>query len=41
MYDDLKKLISRNQHGFMKTRSTVTNLFEYDSFVLNSIEEGW
>jgi hypothetical protein len=31
MYDDLKNLISVNQHGFMKYRSMVTN----------SIEEGW
>jgi hypothetical protein len=41
MYDDLKNLISVNQHGFMKNRSMVTNLLEYASFVLNSIEEGW
>jgi hypothetical protein len=41
MYDDLKKLISVNQYGFMKNRSMVTNLLEYASFVLNSIEEGW
>jgi hypothetical protein len=39
--DDLRNLISVNQHGFMKNRSTVTNLLEYASFVLNSIEEGW
>jgi hypothetical protein len=30
-----------NQLGFMKNLSTVTNLLEYASFVLNSIEEGW
>jgi hypothetical protein len=41
MYEDLKNLISVNQHGFMKNRSTVTNLLEYAFFVLNSIEEGW
>jgi hypothetical protein len=41
MYDDLKNLISVNQHGLMKNRATVTNLLEYASFVLNSIEEGW
>jgi hypothetical protein len=41
IYDDLKNLISVNQHGFMKNRSTVTNLLEYVSFVLISIEEGW
>jgi hypothetical protein len=40
MYNDLKKLISVTQHSFMKNRSTVTNLLEYASFVLNSIEEG-
>jgi hypothetical protein len=40
MYEDLKNLISVNQHGFMKNRSTVTSLLEYTSFVLNSIEEG-
>jgi hypothetical protein len=41
MYDDLKNLISVNKHGLMKNRSTVTNLLEYASFVLNSIEERW
>jgi hypothetical protein len=41
MYDDLKNLISVNQHGLMKNRSTVTNLLEYTYFVLNSIKEGW
>jgi hypothetical protein len=40
MYDDLKNLISVNQHGFMKNRSMMTNLLEYSSFVLKSIEEG-
>jgi hypothetical protein len=40
MYNDLKILMSINQHGFMKNRSTITNLFEYASFVLNSIEDG-
>jgi hypothetical protein len=41
MYDDLKNLISVNQHGFKKNRSTVTNLLEYASLVLNSIDKGW
>jgi hypothetical protein len=41
MYDDLKNLISVNQHGLMKNRSTVTNFLEYAFFVLNSIEAGW
>jgi hypothetical protein len=41
MYDDLKNLISVNQHGFIKNRSTVTNLLEYASFVLSSNEQRW
>jgi hypothetical protein len=40
MYNNLKNLMSINQHGFMKNRSTITNLLEYASFVLNSIEDG-
>jgi hypothetical protein len=32
--------MSINQHGFMKNRSTITNLLKYASFVLNSIEDG-
>jgi Reverse transcriptase (RNA-dependent DNA polymerase) len=32
----LKNLMSINQQGFMKNRSTITNLLEYASFVLNS-----
>jgi hypothetical protein len=41
MYEDLKNLIFVSQHSFRKNRSTVTNLLEYASFVLNSIDEGW
>jgi hypothetical protein len=37
----LKNLISGNHHGLMKNQLTVTNLLEYISFKLNSIEEGW
>jgi hypothetical protein len=40
MYNDLKNVMSINQHGFMKNRSTIANLLEYASFVLNSIEDG-
>jgi hypothetical protein len=40
MYNDLKNLMAINQHGFMKNRSTITNLLDYASFVLNSIEDG-
>jgi hypothetical protein len=40
MYNDLKNLMSINQHGFMKNRSTLMNLLKYASFVLNSIEDG-
>jgi hypothetical protein len=38
MYYDLQNLMSINQHDFMKNRSTIMNLLEYASFVLNSIE---
>jgi hypothetical protein len=41
MFNDLKNLITINQHGFMKNRSTITNLVEYASFVLNSIADGY
>jgi hypothetical protein len=41
MYEDLNNLISVNQHGFMKDQSTVTNLLQYASFMLKSIEEVW
>jgi Reverse transcriptase (RNA-dependent DNA polymerase) len=40
LYNDLKKMITSNQHGFMKHWSTVTNLMEYTSFILKSIEQG-
>jgi hypothetical protein len=40
MNNDLKILMSINQDGFMKNRWTITNLLEYTSFVLNSIEDG-
>jgi hypothetical protein len=40
MNNDMKNLMSINQHGFMKNRSMITNLLEYASFVLNSIEDG-
>jgi hypothetical protein len=40
MYNDLKNLMSINQYGFMKNRSTITNLLEYAYFVLISIEDG-
>jgi hypothetical protein len=29
MYKDLQRLISENQHGYVKGRSTVSNLLEY------------
>jgi hypothetical protein len=40
MHKDLKNIMCINQHGFMKNRSTIMNLLEYASFVLNSIEAG-
>jgi hypothetical protein len=40
MYKDLQRLISENQHGYVKGRSTVPNLLEYTSFILKSVEDG-
>jgi hypothetical protein len=40
MYEDLKGQLMDCQHGFVKGRSTVSNLLEYSSFVLKSIEDG-
>jgi hypothetical protein len=38
MYEDLRGRLVDCQHGFVKGRSTVSNLLEYSSFVLKSIE---
>jgi hypothetical protein len=40
MYEDLKDQLADCQYGFIKGRSTVSNLLEYSSFVLKSIEDG-
>jgi hypothetical protein len=40
MYEDLKGPLADCQHGFVKGRSTVSNLIEYSTFVLKSIEDG-
>jgi hypothetical protein len=40
MYEDLIYLIFAEQHGFVKGRSTVSNLVEYSSFVLNAVKDG-
>jgi hypothetical protein len=40
IYEDLKDQLADCQHGFIKGRSTVSNLLEYSSFVLKSIEDG-
>jgi hypothetical protein len=40
MYEDLKGQLADYQHGFVKGRSTVSNLLEYSSFVLKSIKDG-
>jgi hypothetical protein len=39
MYNDFKNLMSIYQHGFMKNRSSITNILEYAFFLLNSIED--
>jgi hypothetical protein len=36
----IKSSLPTNQHGFVSGRSTVTNLIEFTSFVLNSMESG-
>jgi hypothetical protein len=40
MNEDLKGQLAYCQHGFIKGRSTVSNLLEYSSFVLKSNEDG-
>jgi hypothetical protein len=40
MCKDLQRLISENQHGYVKGRSTVSNLLEYTSFILKFMEDG-
>lgn len=40
LYFHTKSLINPSQHGFTKGRSTTTNLVEFSSFVINSIEKG-
>ena len=39
-YALVQHLISKNQHGFVKNRSIVTNLFNCSARVLESLEEG-
>lgn len=38
--ETFKQVIPQNQHGFMKGRSTTTNLLIYKEYILNSMEEG-
>jgi hypothetical protein len=40
MNELLKGQLADCQHGFVKGRSTVSNLLKYPSFVLKSIEDG-
>jgi hypothetical protein len=40
MYEDLQGQLANCQHGFVKGRSTVSNLLEYSSYVLKSFEDG-
>lgn len=40
LYFHCKSLISSNQHGFVKKRSTVTNLLEFTNFVISEISKG-
>jgi hypothetical protein len=40
IYEDLYGQLADCQHGSVKGRSTLSNLLEYSSFVLKSIEDG-
>jgi hypothetical protein len=40
MHEDLRGQLADCQHAFVKSRSTVSNLLKYSSFVLKSIEDG-
>ena len=40
LFDRLKGIISVNQHGFMKKRSTTTNLVEFVNEAISVIEAG-
>ena len=40
MTTQLKHLISPYQHGFIRGRSTNTNLLEFTNFAINNIESG-
>jgi hypothetical protein len=40
MNEELRGLISKNQHGYDKGRSTISILLEYTSFILKSMEDG-
>lgn len=39
IYDDLHKIILPQQHGFVKQRSTITNLLVYTNFLFTSMDE--
>lgn len=41
IYSLCSELLIHNQHGFMKNRSTVTNLVEVSSFYINTMEAGY
>jgi hypothetical protein len=40
VFFSVKSIITPHQHGFFSGRSTVTNLIEFTSFVLNAVENG-
>lgn len=40
IYPTLSRAISERQHGFMKNRSTTSNLTSFTDFVLNGMEKG-
>jgi hypothetical protein len=40
LFFSVKSVITPSQHGFVSGRSTVTNLIEFTSFILNHLEDG-
>jgi hypothetical protein len=41
MYENKNNIISEDQHDFVKSQSTVSNLVGYYSFVSNAVEDGF
>ncbi len=40
LFDEFKNVIIPEQHGFFKSRSTITNLLEYTEFLQQTLDKG-